>query len=293
MTGPAASTATAPFTVAYILGSGHCGSTLLSMLLNGHSRMLALSELRKIRVVLKQPPTSSDPNPLDEPLWTGVRRRYEADGARFDDVAIDHPSWKTFARWNRARIQAWAEPGVRLFGCIAAESGRDILIDSSKSWQQLYLLRRSGRVPIKVLHVLRDGRAVLHSYKRKYDGFLSNFGQWAKPSAMAAVLRPMFADDEWMPVHYEALATDPTGTVTQVCRFLGTEFEPPMMRFRSHPWFGIRGNRMAQGSSEEIRLDEKWRRDLPRRDRLLFELLGGPLNRYYGYGSRRPPTQSR
>ena len=279
-----------PFTVAYILGSGHCGSTLLSLLLNGHPRMLGLSELRKIRVVMRQPETSSERNPLHGDLWARVRARYESTyGTAFADLAIDHPSWMTFARWSRERIQAWAEPGVRLLSTIAAESGRDILVDSSKSWQQLYLLRRSGRMPIKVLHVLRDGRAVLHSYKRKYDNFLYCFGQWAKPTAMAAVLRPLFADDEWLPVHYEALATDPEGTLAQVCQFLGTEFAPSMLRFRSHPWFGIRGNRMAQGASEEIRLDEKWRRDLPRRERLLFDLLGGPLNRFYGYSWRGTP----
>jgi Sulfotransferase family len=293
MSAPSASTEPSPdrpFTVAYILGSGHCGSTLLSLLLNGHSRMLGLSELRKIRVVMRQPDTSSDPNPLGEELWERVRARYESTyGLAFADLAIDHPSWKTFVRWSRERVQAWAEPCVRLLSCVAAESGRDILVDSSKSWQQLYLLRRSGHVPIKVLHVLRDGRAVLHSYQRKYDRFLHSFGQWAKPTAMAALLRPAFSDDDWMPVHYEQLCAEPERTLTQVCRFLGADFEPPMMRFRSHPWLGIRGNRMAQGSSEEIRLDEKWRRDLPPRDRFLFDVLGGALNRYHGYPLRPPP----
>ncbi|HWM88457.1 MAG TPA: sulfotransferase [Kofleriaceae bacterium] len=275
------------FSVAYILGAGHCGSTLLSMLLNGHSRMLALSELRKIESLLGPRAAEHQPNPLEGALWQRVRSRYEsAHGQPFDQLRIDHPSWKTFAGWSRERIRAWAEPQVRLLECIAAESGKDILVDSSKSWQQLYLLWRSGRVPIKVLRVMRDGRAVLHSYNRKYDDFLFSFGQWAKPTAMAEVLRRAFSERDWMNIRYEELATDPTATLTEVCGFLGTEFEPAMLRFRSHPWFGIRGNRMAHGSSEEIRLDEKWRRDLPRRDRLLFELLGGPLNRYHGYRFR-------
>jgi hypothetical protein len=272
-----------PFTVAYILGAGHCGSTLLSMLLNGHPRMLALSELRKIGGLVGDGAGSIQPNPLDGDLWKNVRRLYETGGASFDQLSIDHPSWKRFAGWSRERIQAWAEPCVRLLAAVAEESGRDILIDSSKSWQQLYLLRRSGLVQLKVLHAVRDGRAVLHSYNRKYDDFLFSFGQWVKPSAMGLLLRPLFGDDEWQPVHYEKLATDPGATLSEICRFLGAEFDPAMLRFRSHPWFGIRGNRMAHGSSEEIRLDEKWRRDLGRRDRLLFELLGGALNRWYGY----------
>ena len=280
-----------PFSVAYILGAGHCGSTLLSMLLNGHSQMLALSELRKIGGLLgergaRQP---GQPNPLDGDLWRRVRVRYEETYAEpFDRLAIDHPSWKTFAGWSREQIQAWVEPQVRLLSCIAAESGRTILIDSSKSWQQLYLLRRSGRVKVRVLHALRDGRAVLHSYNRKYDDFLFSFGQWVKPTAMAAVLRPWFSDEEWLEVRYEDLASEPAPALSRICHFLGADFEPAMLRFRSHPWFGIQGNRMAHGTSEEIRLDEKWRRDLPRRDRLLFDLLGGPLNRFYGYRIRSP-----
>jgi hypothetical protein len=275
---------TPSFTLAYILGAGHCGSTLLSMLLNGHSRMLALSELRKIDAQIGRTGNDEDPGPLDTLLWQRVRRRYESTSrARFDELHIDHPSWTVFAGWSRERVQAWAEPAVQLLSCIAAESGRDILIDSSKSWQQLYLLRRSGRLRIQVLHAVRDGRAVLHSYHRKYDSFLRGFRQWVKPSAMAPLLRPMFAQSEWLTVHYEELATRPTETLTRVCDFLGTEFEPAMLRFRSHPWFGISGNRMSRSGSEEIRLDEKWRENLPRRERVLFELLGGPLNRFYGY----------
>ena len=272
------------FSVAYILGAGHCGSTLLSMLLNGHSEMLALSELRKIGGLLGPLAAARQPNPLEGDLWRRVRARYEASfGAPFDELAIDHPSWKTFVGWSRDAIQAWVDPQIRLLECIAAESGSRFLIDSSKSWQQLYLLRRSGRVRIKVLHALRDGRAVLHSYNRKYDDFLFSFGQWAKPTAMAAVLRPMFGEAEWLAVRYEDLATRPTEALARICTFLDLEFEPAMLRFRSHPWFGIQGNRMAHGTTEEIRLDEKWRRDLSRRNRLLFQLLGGPLNRYYGY----------
>jgi hypothetical protein len=33
------------FTLVYVLGAGHCGSTLLNLLLKGHSQVLGLSEI--------------------------------------------------------------------------------------------------------------------------------------------------------------------------------------------------------------------------------------------------------
>jgi hypothetical protein len=273
-----------PVTLVYILGSGHCGSTLLTLLLNSHSRMLGLSALRKLDTVIAHGTGDYGPNPLEGELWQRVREHYErVSGQPFAQINIHHPGWRTFLRWDKTRIEAWAAPARDLLASIAAESGRDFLIDSSKAWQQLYLLKRSGLVRLKVLHGLRDGRGVFHSYNRKYGKFGHSFGQWAKPTLMAALLRPLFSRDEWMEVRYEALASAPDETLREICEFLGADYEPEMLRYRQKPWVGILGNRMAHDGSEAIRLDEKWRRELDRRDRVLFDLLGGPLNRYFGY----------
>jgi hypothetical protein len=271
-------------TLVYILGTGHCGSTLLTLLLNSHSRMLGLSALRKLDTVIVHGTGSYGPNPLEGELWRRVRGHYERDtGKRFDEIDIHHPSWRTFVRWNHEQVHAWATPMRDLLAAIAAESACHYLIDSSKAWQQLYLLKRSGLVRLKVLHTVRDGRGVFHSYHRKYKKFGYSFGQWAKPTLMAALLRPMFTRDEWLEVHYEQLAGNPEPTLRGVCDFIGAPYEPSMLRYRQKPWVGILGNRMAHDGSEAIRLDEKWKRELPTRERVLFDLLGGPLNRYFGY----------
>ena len=273
-----------PFTLVYILGTGHCGSTLLTLLLNSHSRMLGLSALRKLDTVIAHGTGDYGPNPLDGEMWQRIQARFEQrSGTRFKDLDIHHPGWRTFVRWNRAQLEQWARPSRDLMSAIVDISGRDYLIDSSKAWQQLYLLQRSKLVQIKVLHALRDGRGVFHSYNRKYNKFGFAFGQWAKPTIAAVGMRQLFDRADWLEVRYEQLASAPEETLGEICDFLGVAYEPGMLRFRSQPWFGILGNRMAHDGNEAIRLDEKWKRDLDRRNRLLFELIGGPLNRYYGY----------
>lgn len=274
------------FTLGYILGTGHCGSTLLSLLLNAHSRMIGLSSLRKLDYLLRPPEggVGLGGGILEHEFWKRVRTRYEREvGRPFDQVTVHHPSWKEFVRWDRERLLAWARDPFDVMTTIAREADRPILIDSSKSWQQLYLLKRSGRFRIRVLHALRDGRAVFHSYDRKYHDFGFSFGQWAKPSLVAAMMRPLFTAEEWLPVRYEELVTRPEDTLATIARFLGADYEPTMLRYRRNPWVGILGNRMAQRDDETIKFDEKWKRDLPRNKQLLFDVLGGPLNRYFGY----------
>ena len=280
------------FTLIYVVGAGHSGSTLLSLLLNGHSRMVGLSELRALDSLLGTSPRGSrrgdpvDASVLATDVWRRVRARYERDtGRAFDQLSVHHPPFKVFRRWDRARIEAWARPVRDLLEAIAVETRSDLLVDASKAWQQLYLLRRSGLVRVKVLHALRDGRAVFHSYDRKYQDVGFSLSHWVKPTLMSAVMRPLFDDADWMTVRYERLASDPAQTLADVCRFLGVEFEPGMLRYRQASWIGIRGNRMSKRDDETIRLDERWRADLSWRKRLLFDLVGGPLNRYFGYRS--------
>jgi hypothetical protein len=58
-----------------------------------------------------------------------------------------------------------------------------------------------------------------------------------------------------------------------------------MLRYRSHPYFGIGGNPHVKDTNEEaILLDERWRHELSWGYRLAFALMAGWLNKLYGYG---------
>jgi hypothetical protein len=263
----------------YILGAGHCGSTLLSLLLNGHRDVFALSEFSKLSASVRD---------HDEVLTTPTWRRI---AARFDQrsavplAALDlaHPSWRRFAAWTLAEVQAWAAPRALLLETITEVTGAHTLVDASKAWQQLHLLNRSQLFDVFVIHLVRDGRGIVHAYQRKYGDLRHGLSRWLKPSLVAPWLERQVPADRWLRVHYERLAESPEATLRQICSFLALEFEPAMLRFRSHDWFGIGGNRMRNGQDETIRLDERWRRDMTTRQRLVVDVIGGAVNRYYGY----------
>jgi len=259
----------------YILGAGHCGSTLLNLLLNGHSQAIALSEIDTIGKYTGVE-TSAD-NPINLKFWQQVKQCYETRFSKsFKQIDLSLPSDKNEA-------QDWAQTNAELFSCILDNSNATTLVDASKRLKRLYLLQTSGLFNIKVIHMVRDGRAVLNSYYRKYGNFKTGFRQWLSLHLKAPFIRKHFSQNNWLQLYYEQLATNPETTLRKICDFLGWEFEEDMLTYKKHPYVGIGGNRMRKQNTELIYLDESWKSELSYWNSIKFELLGGWLNKYYGY----------
>lgn len=264
--------------VLFVLGAGHCGSTLLSLLMNGHPDFAAVSELSKLGESI----ANGDPV-LSRPEWRDIAACYESrTGAAFSGLDLAHPSWRRFAGWGASEAAAWAQRRASLLACIRDVTGRSWIIDASKSWQQLYLMQRSELFDLRVVHLIRDGRGVVHSYARKYGNLRHGLAKWIKPSVAAVALAAHF-QERWLRVRYEELAVDTVATLTGICNLVDLEYEPSMLEFRRHAWIGIGGNRMSHRTDQTIQLDERWRREMPWRHRLLVGIVGGALNRFYGY----------
>lgn len=270
----------------YILGTGHCGSTLLSFLLNGNPDVVALSEVVKIEAALsRQAPL------FQEEEWRRIRELYEKrTGKSFDELDLRPPPLASLLTSGRRAAQRWARPRAALVSGAATATGCRVVVDASKSWQQLLLLQMSGLFDLKVIHLVRDGRAVVASYRRKSGGLWTGVLRWLGTSMVAPVLRTRFTGASWLELSYEALASHPEPSLRRVCRFLGCDYGHQMLNYRQHRWIGIGGNRMSRRSDEEITLDDSWRDAFSLLDRLAVELATWPVNRHYGYRLR--PTRS-
>jgi hypothetical protein len=290
----------------YILGSGHCGSTLLDLLLNRHSQILGLGEscglhrhvtpAKSVRCDVKglsRPVHSNsqlrdwigaESHLLDSPFWQVIKHHYEkSSGFSFDQIDLRDGKWRTIRSWQAKDIENWARPNEVLLSCVHQVSGANILTDASKFPHRLYLLQRSGLFDIKVIHLIRNGSAVVNSYLRKYGDFGIALQRWASPAVLAFYLRRKFTQTSWLQLRYEELASRPEETLKTVCGFVGVNFEREMLAYRGKPYFGVGGNRMRESEDERIFLDEKWKRELSYKYRIAFSLLGGWLNRLYGY----------
>jgi hypothetical protein len=209
------------------------------------------------------------------------------------------------ATWRR-HLSQWQDRNLTLIDCIAKSSGATYVADSSKIGIRLKYLATLDLANVKVVRVIRDGRAVALTHLKPAEfadatdpglrggGSGSSFSnRYALPMVAAArewrrsneeaeqILRTIPAHDQ-VCISYEQLCTNPRETMNRIFSFLELPESGEYENFRdvSHHVVG-NGMRLDQGN--EIRLDDRWREVLSPNELAEFERVAGKLNRSYGY----------
>jgi hypothetical protein len=183
-----------------------------------------------------------------------------------------------------------------LYSAIAEVSGCDVLIDSSKDPSYLFALSSFERLDLRVLHLVRDSRAVAYSWTRKrlrpeihweeqYMNMLppwKSASLWLEYNLAINVYRRMNRDSSTL-LRYEDFASAPSDTCAAALATLvpdrncalsgnkptGHSFSGNPMRFNKGPL--------------SISADNAWERELSGRDRRAVSLITAPLLSQYGY----------
>lgn len=302
--------------VVYIMGHGYSGSTLLTFLLSTHPQIATIGELgiapqAKEDLEPEQYLCSCKTPVRDCGFWQRVSSEMAKRGHAFDiwDADLDFrvhgggvadvllravqrgpvletarsvgiqvvPAARREMDRVVARISSLTEIVSRLKGC-------DTFLDSSKRPERATLMQRSGNFDMRVIHLVRDGRAVSwSSMKHLKIGPEEAARSWLADNGGSEHARRYFPGDRWMTLRYEDLCADPDGTLLRLHAFMGIPSRNGFHNFRAVDNHII-GNQMRLSSTSEIRLDESWKQALTREQMTTIDRLVAPLNRRYGYG---------
>jgi hypothetical protein len=198
----------------------------------------------------------------------------------------------------------------RTYAAIAAVSGSAVVIDSSKHASLAYCLSSCPGLELRVVHVVRDSRAVAYSWGRvvvRPDA--STPTRMATYSAASAAVRWNVQNSALqllaqlgtptLRVRYEDLMRDPAGSLQEIAAFAGLPGERgPAFLHADRPglWSADLGaTHTASGNPMRfrtgrisIRADDKWRGAMSARKRRAVTTLTLPLLRQYGYLGGRP-----
>ncbi len=208
----------------------------------------------------------------------------------------------------RSDLAEYAGYYLSLYRAIADVSGCDALVDSSKHASLAFCLSRCEEIDLRVIHVVRDSRAVAYSWTT----------QVARPEAGATgpggymtTYRPVRAAGHWnaqngalqllarrgtpvLRVRYEDLVDAPEQTLRRVATFAGVpagSLSLPFLHTAGGSCYAelttahtASGNPMRFATGKvAIRGDDRWRAAMPGKDRRTVTALTLPLLSWYGY----------
>lgn len=268
--------------IIYIVGVGHSGSTLLDLLLGSHSKAFSVGELvalsttgRKMRQqrVLGRPCDCGAPTKLECPIWSEVDRQLQqACGTSLGTIEVESADPEQFRTVNRA-----------IYDAIAEASGQPYIIESSKRTSRFERLVEAG-FDVRPIHILREPHGVVASHLRKGRDWRAPCWSYARHAVRT---RRLLAGRDFLRIRYEALATRPEETIRNTMAWLGLDFEPEQLRFRSAVHHQLAGNRMRHSGDDSIRLDERWKTELTAHQQRMISFYTLPARMLF-HDSGRP-----
>lgn len=254
------------------------------------------------------------------PFWQEVgERAYGGFGTLSADgvIALKHQADRNrFMPWllagerapaaYRDALARYGELIAPLYEAILAVSGGRVVVDSSKHPSYAMVLWRVGGQDLRLVHLVRDARGVANSTRKvvvrpetaerreemERLGTVTVGGRWLSHNTAFHLLARRGVPTTF--VRYEDFARFPALALAQIARLTA-----PQLDIDAHlaalaagtlptpVVHSVAGNpiRLASGPVE-VRLDEAWRRDLPRAERAKLATLTWPLRAAYRL---RPP----
>jgi hypothetical protein len=309
--------ADASLDVLFIGGMPRSGSTLLDLLvgqLPGHCDVGELFYMWQGGVKRDQRCACGE-SFSDCPFWTAVGERAFGgwDRVDIDEVLRLQRQVDSTARLllrplgrldprHRARTERYLELTRRVYAAVVEVSGAPIVVDSTKRPSTAYLLASDPGLRLRIVHIVRDPRGVLSSWSREVPlPEASGPRDHLKRRPARQILR------RWLTVNlmigrlerrgvpllrlrYEDLVRDPRAAMREVMALSGRvateedlDFIGPDGVHRSTSHAPTGGRVRFRTGPMPLRLDEKWRRELPPSRQRLATVVCGRLMRRYDY----------
>lgn len=245
-----------------LVASERSGTTLLRLMLNGHSRLSWAPEV--------------------EFLWEGLGEDWASISPKRYLKELEKT--RIFKDFNLRAATSSAMPSVltELLAQIRESHPKEIF---GVTLHSSYRLFRELCPKARFIHLLRDPRDVARSCVQM--GWAGNtwFGadRWLQAEKEWDDLRKQLKKDEYLEIRYEELVGNPVETLKKVAAFVGVSYEDA---FLSYP-------ERSRYAAPKASLAFAWKERMPARDRRWVEARCKDLMRLRGYethGPSEPPA---
>jgi hypothetical protein len=300
--------------ILYVGGYPRSGSTLLSRVLGEPNSSICLGETRFLwsRGLLNDVGCGCGVPFRACEFWSAVGEEAFGGWDRVDPAALTELDRLTnLPQTLPLHFAPWLKPGfasmldeygrllARLYGAIADVSGARVIVEMSKDPTFACLLRRIPGADVRIVHLVRDSRAVAYSWTRRRrmpspigtEEFMSRSTaaetalRWAAWNCGFHVLRA--AGFPYLKLPYEHFVAEPAQALQRLGDLAGERYDSTriadgQVELGDHHIFS--GNPMRASTGRvAIRRDDEWRSSLAVGDRRRVTAMTWPLLLAYGY----------
>jgi hypothetical protein len=297
----------------FLTSQAYSGSTLLAFLLGAHPEIATVGEMTGL-VPMENPSEylcSCETRIKECDFWKAVTSAMQAHGFTFDVMDFgtrfelgSHPvirrlrtgslrshSLETirdlvFRAWpgHTGELRALAARNEALAQSVLEVTGKRVFLDSSKVHMRIKYLLQYSNLDISVIHLVRDARGVVTSTLGHKPGTSAQQAaqSWVHRNNNIQRQLASFPEDKHIRVRYEDVCQNTQDTLAQLYGFCGVDPHFEVTDFRSVEHHVV-GNQMRLRASSEIRLDERWKRELDEAQLEEIDQVTGEMNHYYGY----------
>lgn len=309
--------------VLYVGGMGRGGSTLLSAVVGGIGSFVPVGELRGVWRALTTGELCGCGLPFPRcTFWSQVGEtafqgwhRVDVDLLlSADAILCRHRNLPLVAApvhstIRRRLLKSYLDHLSRLYHAVHEISGWATILDVSKDAPYAFVLRSVPDIDLRLLHLIRDSRAVAFSWNRRvarpeYENIPSLRGttmdrlssteaavSWAVRNCLFHLLS--HSGSPTLRIKYETFVAQPQREANRIARWCNTVVSPERLamltqhEYESYAHHTIGGNRIrfARGRLP-IQVDDEWVQSMPDVQQRLVTGLTLPLLLCYGYPVR-------
>ena len=299
--------------VLYIGGTGRTGSTLIDRILGSapgwfSGGELAFlwrhglvagglcacgSELQQCEVWAPVLDKVGKGSPIDAQRMVDLRRR-------FWSVHLPLLALPGAKERRLDALEEFPEVVERLYNAVGEVTGCRVFVDSSKEPHYSMILRERTDLDIRFLHLVRDPRAIGHSWsRRRSETGLRDAVEMERRSPLKTTgyfnVSNLAAEHFWrdepgryLRVRYEDFVENPQKWLARIAEFMGEELDLRGVldgaMFTPGPTHTVWGNpNRFDDQPRPIRRDDAWRREQPKLTSLFLSVSNFPVSSRYGY----------
>jgi|GEM_PF-619691 len=307
-----------PIDVIYIAGAPRCGSTILDRVFGTLDGVASFNELNRLfrTRVSKEEMCACGKTFQGCEFWEQVMGRVirdQEDVRRIEFLNFKVAQMRDFPKLYRERLKPRARHQLEeyrhwlggLYAAMAEESGKRIIVDSSKVPSRALVLAGIPGIRVHVVHLVRDVRAVAYSWqKQKFDPTTGEMMLNFSPRRVLHMWYTHNVFSDWLGkrlpyvrVNYEEFASHPRTVMQRLIGQIPPLADKPLpfedehaIRLPSLHSIGGNPDRFHSGSTR-IRLDSAWIGKLKPVTSRWLTLLAYPLLVKYGYTREWAPSR--